>query len=624
MTTYRQIHGRSIQAVTTDPTESVAEGQVWYNTTSDTFKSVVAAEAWSSAAPLNTARYLANGFGSQTAGVYSAGQTPPGTNVANTEEYNGTGWTTATSFPSTATSGGSGGTATAGVVMGGGAPYRSTSFKYDGSSWTATGALPTAADNISACGTGTQTNIIAAIGRTPSSGNSGTNTSVTYNGSTFSSGPNLNTARMYGGAAGTGTGTAGLIFGGFIDPSPNAMTNTEEYDGSSWTNAGALNVASSFPSGFGTQTLTVAQVIAPNYGGSEQYNGSTWSALPNTGLTSPGGLYGNAAGTTGNAGWLFGYPAGAGVEFNSSANVVTAAAWSSGGLMGTGRYRMSGQNIGTKDAGMAIGGRGSFPSTAPAVTVSSVEEYNGSSWSEVNNMPTSLDLTGSFGVQTAAVQFAGYGGPGAGPNPAPGGNRISPAATNEYDGTNWTSSGAYPTSMNGLSAAGTQTAGLGFAGSSPGGVSNVTAEYDGSSWTASNNLGTARDVLGGAGIQTAALAIGGPPSPEARVEEYDGTNWTTGTALPTGSNQNGTGGTQTNALLFGGNVSPNTLVLGYDGTSWSTRPGISTARYGGSNGNSTTSGAYFAGGGGGPPTRQLTEEFTGETTTINVKTLTQS
>ena len=48
MTTYRNIHGRSIQAVTTDPSESVAEGQVWYNTTSDTFKSVVALESFTS------------------------------------------------------------------------------------------------------------------------------------------------------------------------------------------------------------------------------------------------------------------------------------------------------------------------------------------------------------------------------------------------------------------------------------------------------------------------------------------------------------------------------------------------------------------------------------------------
>jgi len=110
------------------------------------------------------------------------------------------------------------------------------------------------------------------------------------------------------------------------------------------------------------------------------------------------------------------------------------------------------------------------------------------------------------------------------------------------------------------------------------------------------------------------------------VEEYDGTNWTAGGDLPTGSNQNGTGGTQTNSLLFGGNVSPTTLVLGYDGTSWSTRPSISTARYGGSSGNNTTSGAYFAGGGGSASgtQRQTTEEFTPESSALNIKTITTS
>ena len=49
MTTYRNIHGRSDKAVSTDPTESVAEGQIWYNTTSDTFKTVLVNEAWASA-----------------------------------------------------------------------------------------------------------------------------------------------------------------------------------------------------------------------------------------------------------------------------------------------------------------------------------------------------------------------------------------------------------------------------------------------------------------------------------------------------------------------------------------------------------------------------------------------
>ena len=66
MSTYRKIHGRSIQAVTTDPSESVSEGQIWYNTNSDTFKSVVASEAFSSSASMGTGRYQAMWAGEGT------------------------------------------------------------------------------------------------------------------------------------------------------------------------------------------------------------------------------------------------------------------------------------------------------------------------------------------------------------------------------------------------------------------------------------------------------------------------------------------------------------------------------------------------------------------------------
>ena len=93
MSTYRKIHGRSIQAVTTDPTESVAEGQVWYNTTSDTFKSVLINEAWVSASPMSTFRYGTAGGGTQSAAFVGGGYPTPSPDPTNvTEEYNGSGW----------------------------------------------------------------------------------------------------------------------------------------------------------------------------------------------------------------------------------------------------------------------------------------------------------------------------------------------------------------------------------------------------------------------------------------------------------------------------------------------------------------------------------------------------
>ena len=60
--------------------------------------------------------------------------------------------------------------------------------------------------------------------------------------------------------------------------------------------------------------------------------------------------------------------------------------------------------------------------------------------------------------------------------------------------------------------------------------------------------------------------------------------------------------------------------MGYDGTSFSTRPSLATGR------------TYFAGFGtntaaiacGNNPAATVTEEFTGETTSLNVKDLTQS
>jgi hypothetical protein len=293
MTTYKEIFGKPVKVVSSDPANE-AEGQVWYNSTLGSFRSVVAGGAWSSSAPLGTGRYTAGSFGNQTAGVVVGGAAS-GTKLSNVEHYNGTGFSSATAFPAGINSGSGAGTQTAGLIAGGNSPSRTNAaFKYDGSSWTAANNLPGVMDNLANCGTETQSNVIMAVGRTPSSGNSGTTQSVTYDGTNFASGPSTNTARMFNTTSGAGTGTAGLIIGGFIDPSPNAMTNCEEYDGSSWTNTGSLNVATGFATAFGTQTNAVTQVNSPNYEGSEQYNGSTWAALPNIGVTSPGGLYGSS------------------------------------------------------------------------------------------------------------------------------------------------------------------------------------------------------------------------------------------------------------------------------------------------------------------------------------------
>jgi hypothetical protein len=106
-----------------------------------------------------------------------------------------------------------------------------------------------------------------------------------------------------------------------------------------------------------------------------------------------------------------------------------------------------------------------------------------------------------------------------------------------------------------LAGAGTQTAGLAFGGQPP--ATAATEEYNGTSWTSVNSMNTARSELAGAGIQTAALAFGGSPPITGATEEYDGTSWATSPgSLNTARYILGGAGIQTAALAFGGNNGP--------------------------------------------------------------------
>ena len=82
MTTYKEIFGKYIKNYSSDPTDDV-EGQVWYNSTTGVFKSVVAVDAWSSGGNLATAREALAGNGTQTAGLAFGGYA----SIASTEEY---------------------------------------------------------------------------------------------------------------------------------------------------------------------------------------------------------------------------------------------------------------------------------------------------------------------------------------------------------------------------------------------------------------------------------------------------------------------------------------------------------------------------------------------------------
>ena len=160
MATYREIHGKTIKSLSTDPSAETDAGQIWYNTASDTFKSIVSISAWSSGSPLINSRRVgsAGGTGIQTAALAVAGYT--GTAATNlVEEYNGSGWATGGNYPGSINDLAAAGTQTAGLGFGGNPGYVTTTAEYNGSSWTAGNALNLGRTWLG--GSGTQT---AALG----------------------------------------------------------------------------------------------------------------------------------------------------------------------------------------------------------------------------------------------------------------------------------------------------------------------------------------------------------------------------------------------------------------------------------------------------------------------------
>jgi len=631
MSTYRKIHGRSIQAVATDPTESVAEGQVWYNTTSDTFKSVVSTSAWSSGSSLTTGRNRAMGAGTNTAAVTAGGYAGSPTSSNLTEEYNGSGWAAANNMATGSRGGGSAGTQTAAITAGGlTAPYPSggtnlVSQTYDGTNWTNTPApnrINTGRANIFIGTAGVQTSALLVGGEAPAI--PGVSNAVeSYNGTSWSNETNYPSATYQGGIAGASevvVTAGGQGPGGSPGPTRAESYN---YDGSSWTANPNLNTTRDYMAGFGIQTsaLICGGSLPPggpaNYANVEEWDGTTWTEIAD--LSSARRLMGSAG--TAPSGMVFGGDPGTLTlteEFNKSANVITAAAWASGTALPANRYRLT--SFGTATAAVITGGTTNPPGGQPSTTATL--EYDGTTMSSGGALGTARRGLGSAGVLTAGLVFGGSGG-------------ASDANVNneseEYDGSSFSEGNNLNTSRSAICGDGPQTAAFAACGykGPPGSNSNDFEHYDGTSWTNSTSLPSARRWSTGNGPQTASLVTGGETTPSGQItntEEWNGSGWTAGGAYLSAFSAGASGGTQTAALAFAGR-SPSLLSLtaGYDGTAWSTRPSMATARSM-VGGTGTISSAFVTGGeiSATPPLQTATEEFTGETTALNVKTLTQS
>jgi hypothetical protein len=110
------------------------------------------------------------------------------------------------------------------------------------------------------------------------------------------------------------------------------------------------------------------------------------------------------------------------VWYNSSTsifkfNTVLAAAWSTGGALGTSRQQLGG--VGTQTAALGFGGE---------PTTTATEEYNGTAWTGGGALGTARYGLAGAGTQTAGLAFGGSAPP-------------DRNLTEEYNGSSWTAGG---------------------------------------------------------------------------------------------------------------------------------------------------------------------------------------
>mgnify|MGYP003114581548 FL=1 len=625
MATYEEIHGKRVDVFDSDPTlDSSYEGQVWYNSATGQLRSVVAFAAWSTTTNVPYVAVAAGATGPQTANLVFSGYGPPPSTpagVLTTVEYNGSGWTSGGNMGDGRAYISSAGTQTAGLAIAGldSSPNRSAKTEeYNGSSWSEQNDLSNARGQ--GVGTGLQT---AGMYTTGDANPPDYSTYVeNYDGTSWTNGTANSLGRRV--STGNGTQTSTIIIAGNINPSDTKTGLTEEWNGSSWSSGGTVNTARKGGMAAGANadsSVFFGGTAAPGVStATEDYDGTSWATSPATMGTGVSDNQQGGGSNVNTAALVCNGPNSNGVgvqEYNKSINTITAAAWSSGGSLNLGRH--DGANSGTKAAGLFAGGK-----VYPNVFKNESEEYDGTSWTEGNNLGTARMASGA-GTQTAGLAFAGTNG-------SPGSTGVQ-ALTEEYDGSSWSESGDLSTARMQCGGAGLQTAAYAAGGiGSPNALNDLHEQYDGSSWTSATAMNTERSSMGSVGTTTAGLVFGGyiPPSYAFATtsEEWNGSAWTSGGTLATARYGLGGFGSQTDAIGFAGATPPNTnsaVTEGYDGTAFSSRPSLSTARMqfapSGSY-NSGSDGMAVGGSNAGNPVYANTEEWTPRTETVTAKTLT--
>ena len=575
----------------------VLEGELWYDSSNYAWKYQyinTSTAAWASGGSLNTGRSQMGASGVQNAAIASGGHEGTTLTGANTELYNGSSWTEVNNLNTGRRILAQAGAIDSALSFGGGPPNTGATESWNGSNWTEVNDLNSGRNFLA--GTGTQTAALA-IG-----GPSTTADTEYWNGTNWTEVNNLNTGRQISGQ-GAGIQTSSLVAGG----NPPTTGKTETFNGTNWTEVNDMNSARGH---LGVTGASNTSALA--FGGedpstqvakTESYNGSNWTETADMATARH---YLGAAGTQ-TAGLAVG-----GDPYLTSAEEFTSAglpisSWATSGNMNQVRGGNDNAGSGTVTATLTFAGN-IPPHTAKT------ESYNGSNWTEVNDLNSARRSGAGAGTQTAALMFGGTPGPVA-------------ATTETWNGTNWTEVNDLNQGRRDLAGFGTNTSALGFGGYNPSPAYALTELWNGTNWTEVNDLGrpTGFSDLQGAGADsTAGLAFGGNPDYQAFTETWNGTNWTEVNDLNVGRYASAGSGTSTDALNSGGYSGPNAMPSGeyvaltehWNGTNWSSKAEMNTARRQMGSSGTATAGVVVAGGVTSPGPVANTEEFTFKQTVV--------
>jgi len=284
--------------------------------------------------------------------------------------------------------------------------------------------------------------------------------------------------------------------------------------------------------------------------------------------------------------------------------IAGAGAWASGGNMTTARHYVNAARNAPQSASLVFAG---YNSGARDET----EKYNGTAWTEVNDLNTARAGPGGSGTQTAALCMSG--------TPYSPDSNARTSNVEEFNGTSWSEKNNVVTASAWMGSLGTNTAAMMIAGDSGGGTATTMSQtWNGTSWTEGNNL-VSGAVAGNSstGSTTAGLNAGAESAPYKACQTYNGTSWTEVNNTNLNHSYATMFGTNTSAILAG-DYPASTPVEEWDGTSWAAVATLATGRFGLAGTGTANSGVVM---GGGPSPQDVTEEWTSPVYTIKTVTV---